>query len=399
MILRLRTRDGTERIDVADNDSLRTLKEKVEVAFKIPLNDQILSKDQGLLHSKTPEQYHDLVDLSKTVSSLGLVNGEIVYLRYTVEREITVAAQPTTKAFGSKMTMGDLIAAQTRIENQEDPDCKSVSFDRDAANVFQSYVHQSIAFSVQRGGWMYGTKDEEGNVKVDFIYEPAQEGSEDAVVFVPAEEEVAAVDFIANALGVERVGWIFSTSSKPRDFEISDAEVAKIAEMQAEGGDTFVTAVVSLSVSEEGANVHFEAFQCSRQACQLWRDGYFASREEPTGVSLMAKDVVVAGRDVRDVDNEWFIIPVKILDHGGPLSASFPVENRLTPQGPGELRSHLQAGASRPYVESISDFHLLLFLAKRLDLATDMALLLDAVRNKGTVLEGYKVIIESIAGM
>ena len=32
-----------------------------------------------------------------------------------------------------------------------------------------------------------------------------------------------------------------------------------------------------------------------------------------------------------------------------------------------------------------------------LDLATDMALLVDAVKQKGTVLDGYKTIIEAIA--
>jgi hypothetical protein len=43
--------------------------------------------------------------------------------------------------------------------------------------------------------------------------------------------------------------------------------------------------------------------------------------------------VIVASKDVGEVDNDYFLIPVKILDHEGALYTSFPVENRLLPQG------------------------------------------------------------------
>lgn len=39
-----------------------------------------------------------------------------------------------------------------------------------------------------------------------------------------------------------------------------------------------------------------------------------------------------AGNDADHVDCDWFLCPVKILDHEGPLITSFPVENRLVPQ-------------------------------------------------------------------
>ena len=42
---------------------------------------------------------------------------------------------------------------------------------------------------------------------------------------------------------------------------------------------------------------------------------------------------MVAGKDQGEVDNDYLLIPVNILDHEGPLSAAFPVENRLLPQG------------------------------------------------------------------
>ncbi len=43
--------------------------------------------------------------------------------------------------------------------------------------------------------------------------------------------------------------------------------------------------------------------------------------------------VIVAVKDLGEVDNDYFLIPVGIRDHEGPLFSSFPVENRLLPQG------------------------------------------------------------------
>ncbi len=60
------------------------------------------------------------------------------------------------------------------LRRQEEPHRASVSFDKHAANMFQSYVQSALAFSIKRGGILYGNKDEEGNVTVHAIYEPPQ---------------------------------------------------------------------------------------------------------------------------------------------------------------------------------------------------------------------------------
>ena len=52
------------------------------------------------------------------------------------------------------------------------------------------------------------------------------------------------------------------------------------------------------------------------------------------------------------------------------------------------------------YVERLSDLHLLLWLSKQPNLdPNDMLLLCDAVKGQKPVLEGYRVIIDSIAGL
>lgn len=43
--------------------------------------------------------------------------------------------------------------------------------------------------------------------------------------------------------------------------------------------------------------------------------------------------VIVAGKDQGEVDNDYFLLPAKILDHEGPLRTGFPIENRLLAQG------------------------------------------------------------------
>ena len=51
---------------------------------------------------------------------------------------------------------------------------------------------------------------------------------------------------------------------------------------------------------------------------------------------------MVASKDTDEVDNTYFLVPVKILDHEGPLSTGFPIENRHLPQGKLQLQLQLQ---------------------------------------------------------
>ena len=43
--------------------------------------------------------------------------------------------------------------------------------------------------------------------------------------------------------------------------------------------------------------------------------------------------VIVAGKDEGELDNDYFLVPVAVKDHEGPLENKFPVEHRLLPQG------------------------------------------------------------------
>ena len=61
------------------------------------------------------------------------------------------------------------------------------------------------------------------------------------------------------------------------------------------------------------------------------------------------------------------------------------------------LKNHLDRAKNLPLVKQISDFHLLLLLARFLDLNADVPALAECVRTQTAIPEGYKILIESFA--
>lgn len=328
----------------------------------------------------------------------------------TLPASIT-AARP----FGAAMTMDALAAKFVRIERQDAPRCGTLSLERHAARAFQAYVAAATRFSVPRAGLLYGRVEEETrDVIVEAIYEPPQDATRDAVTLARGGDDEELADFVAGRLGLRKVGWVLAQAAGAKDWILSDIELRQAAAIHAELGDDAVTAVVSVAAPPEGApagtlgDVHFEAFQVSAQAADLASRGWLAAPASgsPAGVTRVVNPddpalkmpAIVAGKDASEVDNDWFLVPVAICDHGGPLSSDFPIENRLTPQGAPELAAHLAAAKSRPPPLRHADFHLLLWLARQpgLDVA-DVGAIADAVAAGEPIGEGYELILESLA--
>ena len=331
MLLRIRSRDGLERINIDPSSSVAQLQESIASNLGVPVPSQVISLNQSLLLAKdtsSASSFQDLKDTSAPLSSLGLSNGSVLFLFYEGERPVAGPTVTPSGFYGKKMTIEDLIARQMRIERQENPHCSSVSFDREAASTFQHYVNETLAFAIKRGGIMYGTVDEKNDVSVEFIYEPPQQGTEDNLVLLRDPDEEKQVDAIAMGLGMRKVGFIFSQtlSQNKTDYTLSGLEIRQAVELHAENEfNAWVTAIVKLEVNTDdgSADVHFEAFQLSDQCIKLWKDGWFAddlSDLDPK-LSRMNKDVIVLGKDTRVVDNDFFLVLVKILDHQVLLSS------------------------------------------------------------------------------
>lgn len=408
-MLRVRSRDGLERVTVdGSHTTVSQLKTQIQDQLQIPIHNQTLSADRNLLLAKSPEEFlgfTDMTDPNLPISSLNLSHGSILYLAYEGERTIRGGPAVTPAgSFGRKMTVDDLIARQMRVSRQEKSHCDSVSFDRDCANAFQHYVNESLAFAVKRGGFMYGSVSEGGEVEVNFVYEPPQQGMEDNLILMRDAEEEKRVDAIALGLGMRRVGFIFSqtVTQDKKEYTLSNVEVLLAAQLHAETElKEWVTAVVKLEINEDGgADVHFEAFQMSDMCVRLFREGWFETEIGPQDdpkLSKMKKDVVVGVKDLKEVDNDFFLVVVKILDHQGPLSCTFPIENRNVETTMRALKTHMDRARSLPFVKRISDFHLLLFVARFLDVGSDVPALAECVRLQSNVPEGYELLIDSMA--
>jgi nuclear protein localization family protein 4 len=414
--------DGLERVDVPESATLADLKASIQATHAVPAAQVRLAADPGLLTSKEPEAFPELApDPAAPLASLGITHGALLHMWYPFAREVDPGRRPDLgegRDFGARLTVGELVAAQVRIARQDAPTVAALSLDRGAADAFQAYVSRATRFGVARCGIMYGRVGEDGCVMGDVIYEPPQEGSPDGAVPERGGPDEQLADFVAARLGLRKVGWVLAQSSaaSARDWILSDAEIRQMAGVQGEvEGGKGVTAVVSAEPSPAGPGgppgaVHFEAFQASTQCVQLVKDGWLACPHadgSPAGVSKLvdprepgkAAPVMVASKDVGEVDNDYFLVPVSIRDHAGPLGAAFPVENRLLPQGPAELREFLAAAKRRPAEVRYADFHLLLWLAKQpnLDPVSDVGALADAVANGRPVGEGYELILESLA--
>lgn len=325
MLIRLRSRDGLERVQVGSSATVGDLQAAIAETLNVPVSSQLLSRNQALLLSKDPVNGREFADMQNpgvTLASLGIGHGTLLFLYYSGNRVVApVTAVTPHGAFGRKMTMDDLIARQTRIERQETPHCSALSFDREAANTFQRYVHESLAFSVKRGGIMYGSVNEAGEVKVDVIYEPPQQGTEEGLLLMRDMDEEKRADVIAAGLGLRKVGFIFTQtlSQESRDYTLSNAEIRQAAEFHAESEfEYWATAIVKLEVNDDGgADVHFEAFQLSDQCVKLFKDGWFLENVPDLDPKLtkMKKEVIVLQKDTFTVDNDFFLVPVKIFDH------------------------------------------------------------------------------------
>ncbi len=129
-----------------------------------------------------------------------------------------------------------------KLKLQETSHCTSALVYYEAAKKFQNYLHEK-KFQVQRCGILYGNFLEDGSTVIEVIYEPPQVSSPKGATMVDPDPDLDTAESIANMLGLQRVGWIFSHPA--RSYFMSSAEVMKTAELQNKAGPGFVTLVMS----------------------------------------------------------------------------------------------------------------------------------------------------------
>ncbi|KAJ3034019.1 nuclear protein localization protein 4, partial [Rhizophlyctis rosea] len=266
---------------------------------------------------------------------------------------------------------------------------------------------------LQRFGYLYGRYEPYSEVPlgvkavVAAVYEPPQDNFADGVQLHLPDPKEKEVDRIAGALGLTRVGIVYTDLLDDRSgkakvvckrhaesFFISSAEVVFSAKQQLEHptaskysptgkfGSRFVTVVLS---GDENGDIHPLVYQVSNMAMSMVRDEIVEASVEAG--KLRVKESTNA-QYVPEVfykfKNEYNLMikeaakptfPVEYLlvtlTNGKPLEPketfispnSFPIENReaLSGQDWRTLYEHLTAGG-RGLSINLSDFHLLLYI-------------------------------------
>ena len=249
-------------------------------------------------------------------------------------------------------------------------------------NVFERFLlpWKNSGGRVQRAGLLYGRYEVfEGDremIIIEAIYEPPQrqgEGDGDGVRLLHDSYE-GQVERIADAAGLERVGWVFT--HLPRNLELTSSEVHLAARFQNAHiradplsglrRSQFVTMSITKNVAGE---VVPRVFMATDTAMVIERNDLLDLSEtrelcclrKPRQNEIMPSTV----------DGDSFHpmrlalrLPCSPSDSASPLFLhnDFPVANRHTPVTIEDARSYLRHFEGEALEQRISDFHLLLFL-------------------------------------
>ncbi|XP_058454688.1 nuclear protein localization protein 4 homolog isoform X2 [Malaya genurostris] len=292
----------------------------------------------------------------------------------------------------------------------------------------------------QRIGMLFGTYEIHPDVplgiraRVAAIYEPPQESNRDSIRLLDDEHEIE-VDELAQQLGLRRVGWIFTdllaenaaagTVKHVRNIKthfLTAHECILAGHLQnkypnrckyaSNGyfGSKFTTVCVT---GDDKKQVHMEGYAVSAQCMALVRDncliptkdaselGYIRESTDKQYVpDVYYKEKDVYGNEVQrlgrplpveyllvDVPASTPMVPLYTFHERKDVSQYFPVENRLIDghiQDFAALSDYLGRSRSMDFLETMSDFHLLLYLYRMdmLPMKSQMGPLLEAVRDK-----------------
>lgn len=302
--------------------------------------------------------------------------------------------------------------------------------------IVERFLQYWRATGYQRLGFMYGRYEKHPDVPLGIratvaaIYEPPQSCSRD---FITLEEDPKQelVDRIAAKLGLRKVGWLF-TDLIPQDVAtgtvkqvrgvdshfLSAQECIMAGHLQNQHpnacryasngyfGSKFITVLIT---GDSNNQVHMEGYQVSGQCQALVRDNcLLPTRDAPelgyirdSSDKQYVPDVYYKERDAYGnevgvsarrlpvayllVDMPCGLAPANATPMFSPRS-NFPPEHRPIQKYLQTLKAfhqHLQESAN--FLEAMSDFHVLIWLASNETLAiSEPALepLLDAVRNR-----------------
>jgi len=296
-------------------------------------------------------------------------------------------------------------------------------------NYWRSNGHQRMAF-------LYGRYVKHPDVPLGIraeicaLYEPPQGTSQDKVTFeIDSNSKNILADKIANKMGLQKIGWIITDlaamgkGDKFKNFRNSDTHFLSAEEcitaahfqnlypnpcrLASDGtyGSKFVTVVVS---GDKENLMAFEGYQVSTQCMSLVADGCLVpTLDAPelgyikeSSPELFVADVYYKEKDkygnqvqklAQPLPLEYLLTDVPTAFTRATLftasneTAEFPACNREfvgQTQTIQALNSYLKKFSEDKFIDAISDFNVLFFLAKNpsISLLDEMDMLFEAVR-------------------
>lgn len=262
----------------------------------------------------------------------------------------------------------------------------------------------------QRVGWMYGYYKEDSHYNLgiravcECIYEPPQFCEGDKVRLLP-DYFMNNVDLIAEKLGLEKIGIIFT--HLPRKEYLTSEELVNIAKLQLSNLkknthytnysiSNFITCTISPDPSLNNEPIT-NAFMVSDLGMSLIRDNLIDEiQDDPSHIKLrtpnkyeLLPQILEGGKETNKFDTDWFII--RVNDSAPKIVRSifknyhFSRENRNKPQTVYDVKEYFSSSKLNRGVNGnsrCSDFHLIIFAAKVLDIETALVLCDAIVNNK-----------------
>lgn len=234
------------------------------------------------------------------------------------------------------------------------------------------------------------------------IYDPPQIGTDTRCELLE-DEHAPHLNAVAELLGLERVGVIFSHPPRDKSVVFSAPEVFMAARAQQEAnaaGRPFVA--VKVTGAPETGDTAVEAFELTELGLDMiTRDAVALHPEKPTQFRTNPKfQVIVEAKPAAEIGVEFFILPIAIAQETYFLHTRFPRASRSDgPLTARTLRTHLNTVGKRAgFVESLRDLHALVYIAAQPFLAEAVPSLCDCVLDPDRPLEeGYEALIREFA--
>lgn len=254
-------------------------------------------------------------------------------------------------------------------------------------------------------------------VQVDALYDPKQDCPDSENVVVDFQDPgIAEADVVAKALGLQRVGFMFShPPGRASTFHFSANEIVSAGYCCLDATDgqrdsPFV--VVKVSPDNDGV-VQMDAFQLTKTCLDMVADDALLAMNGRPGFCAVRETfhAIVEARTAEVVDTDLLIKRVPILSHTSVFACEFPRLNRdtmgssTTGPSPGALKKCFEKKLNDParLRKALLDFNLLLYLSKMfggVDTVTEIVHeLINEKQSTQPFPEGFLLMIKDAARM